>query len=102
MVGWEATDLRDGASVVSAITTETPSTFPGTARSQVPLESGGYDSMSRGRGAGRFRGGFGRCASTKCSLPIVVLSASFGRSIERPWGSRRRRSGVVQLFRSAE
>ena len=39
-----------------------------------------------GVGAGRFRGGFGAMREYEMLAPDTLLSASYGRSIERPWG----------------
>jgi N-methylhydantoinase B len=39
-----------------------------------------------GVGAGRHRGGFGSIREYEILSPTATFSASFGRSIERPWG----------------
>jgi N-methylhydantoinase B len=88
MVGWGATDLRDGASVVSAITNgDTFNYSLELLEAKFPLRVVAYGlNVEGGVGAGRFRGGFGSVREYEMLAPNTLLSASFGRSIERPWG----------------
>jgi N-methylhydantoinase B len=88
MVGWGATDVRDGASVVSAITNgDTFNYSLELLEAKFPLRVVGYRlNVEGGVGAGRFRGGFGSVREYEMLAPNTLLSASYGRSIERPWG----------------
>ena len=88
MVGWGGTDERDGASVVSAITNgDTFNYSIELLEAKFPLRVHQYAlNVSGGVGAGRHRGGFGSIREYEILSPTATLSASFGRSIERPWG----------------
>ena len=88
MVGWGGTDQRDGASVVSAITNgDTFNYSIELLEAKFPLHVHQYAlNIEGGVGAGRHRGGYGSIREYEILSPIATLSASFGRSIERPWG----------------
>jgi N-methylhydantoinase B len=88
MVGWGGTDDRDGASVVSAITNgDTFNYSVELLEAKFPLRVHRYAlNIAGGVGAGRHRGGFGSVREYEILSPGATLSASFGRSIERPWG----------------
>jgi N-methylhydantoinase B len=88
MVGWGGTDERDGASVVSAITNgDTFNYSIELLEAKFPLQVHQYAlNIPGGVGAGRHRGGFGSIREYEILSPTATLSASFGRSIERPWG----------------
>ena len=88
MVGWGGTDERDGASVVSAITNgDTFNYSIELLEAKFPLRVHQYAlNVPGGVGAGRHRGGFGSIREYEILSPTATLSASFGRSIERPWG----------------
>jgi N-methylhydantoinase B len=88
MVGWGGTDERDGASVVSAITNgDTFNYSIELLEAKFPLHVHQYAlNVAGGVGAGRHRGGYGSIREYEILSPSATLSASFGRSIERPWG----------------
>jgi N-methylhydantoinase B len=88
MVGWGGTDERDGASVVSAITNgDTFNYSIELLEAKFPLHVHQYSlNISGGVGAGQHRGGFGSIREYEILSRTATLSASFGRSIERPWG----------------
>jgi N-methylhydantoinase B len=88
MVGWGGTAERDGASVVSAITNgDTFNYSIELLEAKFPLHVHQYAlNVAGGAGAGRHRGGFGSIREYEILSPTAMLSASFGRSIERPWG----------------
>jgi N-methylhydantoinase B len=89
MVGWGGTDDRDGASVVSAVTNgDTFNYSIELLEAKFPLRVHQYAlNISGGVGAGRHRGGFGSIREYEILSPEAILSASFGRSIEKPWGA---------------
>lgn len=88
MVGWGGTADRDGASVVSAITNgDTFNYSIELLEAKFPLRMHRYAlNIEGGAGAGKQRGGFGSVRDYEILSPNATLSASFGRSIERPWG----------------
>ena len=88
MVGWGGTDERDGANVVSAITNgDTFNYSIELLEAKFPLRVHQYAlNVAGGVGAGRHRGGFGSIREYEILSPTATLSASFGRSVERPWG----------------
>jgi N-methylhydantoinase B len=88
MVGWGGTAARDGASVVSAITNgDTFNYSIELLEAKFPLRMQRYAlNIEGGAGAGRHRGGYGSVREYEILSPVATLSASFGRSIERPWG----------------
>jgi len=88
MVGWGATEERDGANVVSAITNgDTFNYSLELLEAKFPLRVVRYGlNVEGGVGPGRFRGGFGSIREYQVLAPDTLLSASYGRSIERPWG----------------
>jgi N-methylhydantoinase B len=88
MVGWGATADRDGASVVSAVTNgDTFNYSIELMEAKFPLRMHRYElNTAGGSGAGKHRGGFGSIREYEILCAAATLSASFGRSIERPWG----------------
>ncbi len=88
MVGWGATNERDGASVVSAITNgDTFNYSVELFEAKFPLRIHRYMlNIKGGVGPGRFRGGYGNIREYEILADNASLSASFGRSVERPWG----------------
>lgn len=88
MVGWGGTADSDGASVVSAITNgDTFNYSIELLEAKFPLRLHQYAlNIAGGVGAGVRRGGFGAIREYEVLAPSASLSASFGRSIERPWG----------------
>jgi N-methylhydantoinase B len=88
MVGWGGTADRNGASVVSAITNgDTFNYSIELLEAKFPLRLHRYAlNIEGGVGAGAKRGGFGAIREYEVLAPSASLSASFGRSIERPWG----------------
>jgi N-methylhydantoinase B len=51
-----------------------------------------------GVGAGRNRGGYGSVREYEVLSENAVLSASFGRSIEKPWGMDKGQEGSCNFF----
>jgi N-methylhydantoinase B len=88
MVGWGGTDERDGASVVSCVVNgDTFNYSIELLEAKFPLRVHKYAlNVEGGVGTGRHRGGFGSIREYEILSSIATLSASFGRSIERPWG----------------
>ena len=87
MVGWGATDERDGNCVTSAITNgDTFNYSVELLEAKFPLRVHQYAlNVEGGVGAGRYRGGFGSVREYEVLSDTAVLSASFGRSVEKPW-----------------
>ena len=54
--------------------------------------------VSGGVGAGRYRGGYGSVREYEILADDTVLSASYGRSIERPWPMEGGRGGSCNYF----
>jgi len=107
MVGWGATTERNGASVVSAITNgDTFNYSIELLEAKFPLRLHQYAlNVAGGVGAGTQRGGFGAVREYEILCPAATLSASFGRSIERPWGLEGGGSGscnAVEVVRGTE
>lgn len=88
MVGWGGTAGRDGASVVSAITNgDTFNYSIELLEAKFPLRIHRYElNIEGGVGAGRHRGGYGSIREYEVLCDRATLSASFGRSVEKPWG----------------
>ena len=88
MVGWGGTSERDGASVVSCVVNgDTFNYSIELLEAKFPLRVHQYAlNIPGGVGAGRHRGGFGSIREYEILSPTATFSASFGRSIERPWG----------------
>ena len=88
MVGWGGTEDQDGASVVSAITNgDTFNYSIELLEAKFPLRMHRYAlNIEGGAGPGKHRGGYGSVRDYEILSPAATLSASFGRSIERPWG----------------
>lgn len=107
MVGWGATAERDGASVVSAITNgDTFNYSIELLEAKFPLRLNQYAlNIEGGVGSGKHRGGYGAVREYEILAPLASLSASFGRSIERPWGIDGGRQGScnrVEVVRGQE
>jgi N-methylhydantoinase B len=107
MVGWGGTADRDGASVVSAITNgDTFNYSIELLEAKFPLRLHQYAlNIEGGVGAGARRGGYGAVREYEVLAPSASLSASFGRSIERPWGllgGDRGSCNRVEVTRSCE
>jgi N-methylhydantoinase B len=87
MIGWGGTAERNGASVVSAITNgDTFNYSIELLEAKFPLRLKQYAlNIEGGVGAGTHRGGFGAIREYEV-LCKGAISASFGRSIEQPWG----------------
>ena len=88
MVGWGATNISDGASVVSAITNgDTFNYSVELLEAKFPLRIKRYElNLYDGSGSGEFRGGYGAVREYEILAKTATLNASFGRSIEKPWG----------------
>jgi len=107
MVGWGGTSQQDGASVVSAITNgDTFNYSIELLESKFPLRVNRYAlNIGNGVGAGTNRGGFGVVREYEILCDRAELSASFGRSIQRPWGLEGGREGscnYVEVERAGE
>ncbi len=100
MVGWGATDERDGSCVTSAITDgDTFNYSIELLEANFPLRCHKYAlNTESGVGAGRHRGGYGAIREYELLADQTVLSASFGRSQERPWGGRDGDPGSCNYF----
>lgn len=107
MVGWGATQGRNGASVVSAITNgDTFNYSIELLESKFPLRLKRYElNIPAGVGAGEHRGGHGAIREYEVLAPVATLSASFGRSIARPWGLKGGQEGscnTIEIERGGE
>ncbi len=107
MVGWGGTDERNGASVVSAITNgDTFNYSVELLEAKFPLRVRQYAlNVAGGVGAGEHRGGFGSIREYEILSSQAFLNASFGRSIERPWGIDGGNEGscnYVEVIRNGE
>ena len=100
MVGWGATDERDGNCVTSAITNgDTFNYSVELLEAKFPLRVHQYAlNIGGGVGAGRYRGGYGSVREYEVLSETAVLSASFGRSIEKPWPMNDAKSGSCNYF----
>ena len=100
MVGWGATDERDGNCVTSAITNgDTFNYSIELLEAKFPVRVNQYAlNTPGGVGAGRHRGGYGSIREYEILTDDAVLSASYGRSIERPWAREGGDEGSVNYF----
>lgn len=87
--GWGATPERDGASGLIAITDgDTCNLSVELLEAKYPLRISRYGfNTEEGPGAGRHRGGFGLVREYEVLTDDAFTYASFGRSVERPWGA---------------
>ncbi len=100
MVGWGATDERNGNCVTSAITNgDTFNYSVELLEAKFPVRVHQYAlNVAGGVGAGRYRGGYGSVREYEILADDTVLSASYGRSIERPWPMEDGRDGSCNYF----
>ena len=86
--GWGASENRDGASGLIAITDgDTYNYSVELLEAKFPLLVGRYDyNVEGGVGAGRRRGGYGLVRDYDIECDGAVLYGSFGRNRTRPWG----------------
>ncbi len=100
MVGWGATDERDGNCVTSAITNgDTFNYSIELLEAKFPVRVIQYGlNVEGGVGAGRYRGGYGSVREYEILADDTVLSASYGRSVERPWPLGRADDGSCNFF----
>ena len=100
MVGWGATDERDGNCVTSAISNgDTFNYSVELIEAKFPVRVREYSlNIEGGVGAGRYRGGYGSIREYEVLADDTVLSASYGRSIERPWAMEGGDDGSCNLF----
>lgn len=87
--GWGATQERDGASGLIAITDgDTYNLSAELLEAKFPLRLVRYAfNTDDGPGAGRHRGGFGLVREYEVLTDNAFTYASLGKSIERPWGA---------------
>lgn len=100
MVGWGATDERDGNCVTSAITNgDTFNYSVELLEAKFPIRVIQYALNTEGGvGAGRYRGGYGSIREYEILADDAVLSASYGRSIEQPWPMDGANNGSCNFF----
>ena len=100
MVGWGATEERDGNCVTSAITNgDTFNYSIELLEAKFPVRVRQYGlNISGGAGPGLHRGGYGSVREYEMLADDTVLSASYGRSIEKPWGMERGDDGSCNYF----
>lgn len=100
MVGWGATDERDGNCVTSAITNgDTFNYSIELLEAKFPVQVNEYALNTEGGvGAGKYRGGYGSVREYEILADDAVLSASYGRSIERPWSQEGGNPGSCNYF----
>ncbi|MFP6681473.1 MAG: hydantoinase B/oxoprolinase family protein [Gammaproteobacteria bacterium] len=100
MVGWGATDERDGNCVTSAISNgDTFNYSVELIEAKFPVRVLEYSlNIEGGVGAGHYRGGYGSIREYEVLADDTVLSASYGRSIERPWAMDGGDDGSCNLF----
>jgi len=100
MVGWGATDERDGNCVTSAITNgDTFNYSIELLEAKFPVRVKQYAlNIQGGVGAGRYRGGYGSIREYEILADGTVLSASYGRSIEQPWAREGGEKGSCNYF----
>lgn len=86
--GWGATEDRDGASGMIAITDgDTYNYSIELLEAKFPLLIRRYDyNIKGGAGAGRHRGGFGLIREYEVECDDAVLYGSFGHTQTQPWG----------------
>ena len=100
MIGWGATDERDGNPVTSPISNgDTFNYSIELLEAKFPVRVRQYAlNIEGGVGAGRYRGGYGSIREYEILADDTVLSASYGRSIERPWSMDGGNDGSCNLF----
>lgn len=100
MIGWGATDERDGNPVTSPISNgDTFNYSVELLEAKFPVRVIQYAlNVEGGAGAGRYRGGYGSVREYEILADDTVLSASYGRSIERPWSMDGGKDGSCNLF----
>ena len=100
MVGWGATDERDGNCVTSAITNgDTFNYSIELLEAKFPVRVKQYTlNTPGGVGAGLYHGGYGSIREYELLTDDTVLSASYGRSIEKPWGGDGGQAGSCNYF----
>jgi len=100
MVGWGATDERDGNCVTSAITNgDTFNYSIELLEAKFPVRVKQYAlNTPGGVGAGLHRGGYGSIREYEILADDTVLSASYGRSIEKPWAGSGGAEGSCNYF----
>jgi len=100
MIGWGATDERDGNPVTSPISNgDTFNYSIELLEAKFPIRVIQYAlNVEGGAGAGRYRGGYGSIREYEVLADDTVLSASYGRSIERPWSMDGGKEGSCNLF----
>jgi N-methylhydantoinase B len=86
--GWGATQQRDGASALIAVTDgDTFNYSVELLEAKFPLRVVSYRlNTSDGSGAGRFRGGYGTVREYEIMSDDTSLYGSYGHSMTRPWG----------------
>ena len=86
--GWGATSTRDGTAALIATTDgDTYNYSVELFEAKFPLYVRQYAlNTDEGVGAGRYRGGFGAVREYEILADEAITYASFGRSIEPPWG----------------
>ena len=86
--GWGATATRDGTGALIATTDgDTYNYSVELFEAKFPLYVRQYAlNTGEGAGAGRYRGGFGAVREFEILADEAITYASFGRSIEPPWG----------------
>jgi N-methylhydantoinase B len=86
--GWGATNKRDGASGMIAVTDgDTYNYSVELLEAKFPLFIRRYTyNVDGGAGAGRHRGGFGLVREYVIESDNVILHASYGRTATPPWG----------------
>ena len=99
-VGWGATDERDGNCVTSAITNgDTFNYSIELLEAKFPVRVNQFAlNTDGGVGAGKYRGGFGAVREYELLTESAILSASYGRSKERPWAKEGGKPGSCNFF----
>ena len=100
--GWGATQQRDGASGMIAVTDgDTYNYSVELLEAKFPLLIRRYQyNTAAGVGAGRHRGGFGLVREYEIESGDVMLHASYGRTTTPPWGVDGGLAGQSQRHRS--
>lgn len=87
--GWGASETRDGASALIAVTDgDTYNYSVELLEAILPLRVRRYAlNVADGAGAGRYRGGFGVVREYEVLTDEASFHGSLGRTVERPWGT---------------
>jgi len=98
--GWGAGRQRDGASALIALTDgDTYNYSSELIEAKVPLRVHSYGlNVADGSGAGRQRGGYGIVRDYEMLADEGIIYASYGRSIEKPWGVAGGRQGTTNYI----